>query len=44
MPPLNIGEEFSRLGRTITESMSVDMPMAVLNQLKLITVVMRRSS
>jgi len=32
-----------RLERMITESMSVDMPMAVLNQLKLITIVMRRS-
>jgi len=35
MPPTNIGEEFLKLERTMIKSMSIDMPMVVLKQLKL---------
>ena len=43
MPPTNVGEEFLKLEITMIKSMYVDMPMVVLNQLKLITIVMRKS-
>jgi len=43
MLPKNIEEEFLKLRRVIIKSMSVDMPMAVLNQPKSITIVMRKS-
>jgi len=42
MPPKNTGEEFLKPERTMIKSMSVDMPVVVLDQLKLITTVMRK--
>jgi len=43
MPPKDTGEEFLKPRRVTTKSMSVDMPMAVLNQSRLITTVMKKN-
>jgi len=43
MPPTNIGEEFLKLKKPMVKSMSVGMPMVVLNPQKSITTVMSKS-